>query len=173
MINNLDEYKLLNKKAEKHSVVFFGADWLYDIPVAELARDNGIDTAVYNRSLRGLSLKDSEKIIDECICDLSPDKVFINIGENDISDSFDADEFAEKFEWLLYTVNAKCRCRIYILSIVNDSQGANEIIKKIAEKYGCEYIDIRNCCKSAVEFFAKIRFFLRQHRITFCEAMRI
>ena len=58
-------------------------------------------------------------------------------------------------------------------SIVNDSQGANEIIMKIAERYGCEYIDIRNCCKSAVEFFAKIRFFLRQHRITFCEAMRI
>lgn len=169
----LKSYSELNEKAEKNSIVFFGTDWLCDVPVAELARDNGIDEAVYNRSVKGLLLKDSEKVIDECICSLRPERIFINIGENDVKEGFDSGEFAERFEWLLYTINAKCGCKIFILSIVNDSCNANEIIKKIADKYGCEYIDIRSCRQSAATFFSKIRYFLRHRPITFCEAMKI
>ena len=166
----LEKYSLLNKTAEKNAPVFFGADWLYDIPVAELMRDSGSDCAVYNRSLKGLMLADAEAVIDTCICELSPSKVFVNLGENDSA----SNEFAEKFEWLLYTINAKCGCDIYIISTVNDKTGGmNEILKNTAEKYGCEYIDIREYKDSFPKIFSRLRFFLRSHPITFCEAMSL
>ncbi|MBQ8526544.1 MAG: hypothetical protein IJ460_07510 [Clostridia bacterium] len=169
----LNNYKTINSSAEKNAVVFFGADWLSGIPVAELARDAGIDAPVYNRSLSGLTLGEAEQAADTCVCSLQPDKVFINIGENDICEGFDKKEFAEKYEWLLYTLHSKCCCKIYILSIVNDKFGAaNGMLRAIAEKYGCEYVDIQDCRTSFRSFFSKVRFFLRKHPISFYEAMR-
>lgn len=180
MMNNYDEilnnYKKLNEKAIKgSSVVLFGADWLSKVPISEISRDSGMDTVIYNRSIKGLSLKDSEKVAEICITQLNPSKVFINLGENDMTEAgFVKEEFAEKFEWLLYVIHSCCNCDIYILSIVNDIKGeANDILQNISQKYGCEYIDIRECKTSFINFFNKIRFFLRTHPITFCEAMNI
>lgn len=172
IINN---YKHLNITAKKNATVFFGADWLNEIPIAELIRDNYVDSVVYNRSLKGLTLDDAEQIITECVCDLNPDKVFINIGENDIIKAdFDIKKFTEKYEWLLYTIHSKCNCKIYILSVIRDNQNLiNSSLKNIAEKYICEYIDLRTCEKSVLKFFSKIRFFLRSKPITFYEAINV
>lgn len=167
----LRNYQSLNKGAKEKATVFFGADWLNKIPVTELAQDYGIES-VYNRSLNGLTLDDAELVLETCVFDLQPDKVFINLGENEPDGlSFDAVEFEEKFEWLLYTIHSKCNCRIYILSVVdNRSRIVNELLKQISEKYECEYIDISNCRTSILNFFTKIRFFLRSKPINFCEA---
>lgn len=170
----LNQYKLLNSIAEQNGSVFFGADWLCAVPLAELAQDNEM-AAIYNRSLQGLTIKDAEQMLETCILALQPGKVFINIGENDIRDAkFDAREFIEKYEWLLYTIHANCKCSIYILSVVTDKYGiVNEPLKALAEKYGCEYVDILACRNSWVQFFSKMRFFLRRRPITFCEAMQM
>lgn len=130
---------------------------------------------MYNRSLKGLLLDDAEQVLEDCVCTLLPDKVFINIGENDIkSVNFNGDDFEEKYEWLLYAIHSKCNCEIYILSVMNDKQNSvNKILKKLAEKYECEYIDINSCQASALKIFSKIRFLLRTHSITFCEALTI
>lgn len=172
--NNITEkYKYWNKSALKGGIVFFGADWLSNIPIAEFAKDWGIDIAVHNRSIKGLLLKDAEKVLECCVCDLAPEKVFINIGENDIKYSaFNANEFREQYEWMLYNIHSKCTAKIYILSIIGDRyKNANHILKQLAEKYGCEYIDIQNCSDSPDKFFSKIRFYLRCSSITFYEAM--
>ena len=171
----LNKYKTLNKMAEKNGVVFFGADWLSGIPLAELARDNGIEAAVYNRSLKGLVLDDAEKVLEACVYGLNPDKVFVNIGENDVkSSSFNINEFAEKYEWLLYAIHSRCNCKIYILSVVSDKQNSvNESLKKIAQKYTCEYVEVQPFHASVEKFFLTVRLFLRSHPITFCEAFRI
>lgn len=171
----LENYKILNKSAQKNATVFFGADWLSEIPVAELAHDNGMDTAVYNRSLKGLRIEEAEQVLDECIYGLNPDKVFINIGENDIkSFDFDIDVFSEKYEWLLYDIHSKCGCAIYILSVTSDrGNSVNHILEKISEKYGCKYIDIQKYKVSFFSFFSAIRMFIRKGQITFCEAFRI
>lgn len=169
------KYHKLNETSEKGGAVFFGADWLSEIPIAELAQGSEESTAVYNRSISGLSIKDAEKAVEECICRLNPCKVFISIGENDItSPDFSASEFAEKYEWLLYSINSKCNCSLYIMSLSNDKSGAvNEMLKKLSEKHGCGYIDVNDCKMSFPKFFSKIRFFLRNRPITFYEAMNI
>lgn len=169
----LRDFKELNKKAKQGGIVFFGTDWLAGVPIGEIARDNGLETAVYNRSINGAFLRDGESCIDVCVTDLKPCKVFINMGENDVkNDGFDEETFFEKYEWMLYTINAKCKCEIYILSVFGDKSGAiNKKLRALAENYGCEYIDIGMCEKSHLNFFSKIRFFMRTRPITFFEAM--
>lgn len=169
----LENFRELNRKAKKGGIVFFGTDWLADMPIGEIARENGLETAVYNRSVSGAYLKDGEGCIDVCVTDLKPCKVFINMGENDVkSENFNEDEFLEKYEWLLYTINARCKCDIYVLSLFNDQNGIlNRKLKSLAENYGCEYIDISMCEKSHLSFFSRIRFFMRTRPITFFEAM--
>ena len=172
---NLNHYQFLNKTAKTNAAVFFGADWLSKLPIAEYIRDSGIESAVYNRSLAGLVLDDAEQVLEDCVYALLPDKVFINLGENDIKNpDFNDSRFMEKFEWLLYAIHSRCNCNIYILSVINDYQNqVNHILKKIAEKYECEYIDISSCRSSAFKFFSKIRFFLRRSPISFYEAFHV
>lgn len=169
----LENYRTLNKEARDNAIVFFGADWLSNVPVAEIIRDNNSDAVVYNRSIRGARLKESIQFIENSVCELNPIKIFVNIGENDISDeNFKPEEFAERYEWLLYEINSKCKCEIYALSLINDDSGeVNNIIKSIAVKHGCQYIDINKCRFSIDHFFSEIRYFLRNKPITFFEAM--
>lgn len=170
-MQKLEEYKTLNNVAERKSSVFFGADWLSSIPMTELAESIGMP--IYNRSLKGLRIEDAESVLEICVSSLDPGKVFISLGENDIAENdFDEDSFCEKYEWLLYTIHSKCSCEIYILSIPNDkASGVNIRLRRIAEKYGCEFIDVQNCRNSFMKFFSMVRYFLRSHPISFCEAM--
>lgn len=169
----VDKYKKLNLLIKNGGTVFFGADWLYNIPLSEIAESYGADMPIYNRSVKGLKMKDCEKVIDTCVCDINPDKVFINIGENDVTDeNFNAGEFFDKYEWLLYTIHSKCKCDIYILSVVTDKNTrVNSRLEELAKKHGCEYIDIQCCGQPVLNFFPKMRFFLRREPITFSEAM--
>lgn len=169
----LKKYEELNKNAKPGGIVFFGTDWMAEVPISEMAKDNGFTQNVYNRSVKGFLIKDSEKLINPCIEKLNPKKVFINVGENDIkSEDFSVEEFLEKYEWMLYTIHTSCKCDIYILSLLDDTNGkVNDALAKLAKSYGCEYIDIGACKNSYSGFFSRVRFFMRSHPITFFEAM--
>ena len=171
----LNKYKELNKSAQGGGAVFFGADWIADFPIYELAKSNLLDTDIYNRSLKGLTIDLAEKVIDTCVYSLSPEKVFISIGENDIlQEDFNCNDFSEKFEWLLYAIHSKCNCTIYILSVVNEKPDViNKALKSIAEKYNCEYIDVQSYKDSFSKFFSKLCFFLRKRPVSFLEAMTL
>lgn len=168
-------FKEQNKKAKPSSIVFFGTKTLEDIPVAEIIRDVGIDTPVFNRSIANMRIDDACRIVDTCVCKLNPEKVFINIGEHDVEDpSLDYDRFFEKYEWLLYSVHSKCNCRIYIMSIPNDNLNkVNKKLKEIANKYNCEFVDTNLMSISVLDFFKNIRVMLRCHPITFCDAINL
>lgn len=167
-------YEAVNKAAKNSGAVFFGCDRLYGIPVSELAEDYELNMPVYNRSVRGLSIDDAADVLDTCIYELSPDKIFVNIGENDVvRDGFNIDSFMEKYEWLLYTIYSNCHCSIYIMPIFADKSGEiNERLKKMSLKYGCGYIDVK-AVVSPIDFFLKIKRFLRERPIGFYEAMTI
>lgn len=177
MEKELNKYHHLNGIAESNSVVFFGSDSFSKIPVTELSNSFSIDIPVYNRSISGLSLDECEKALKECVYELRPSKIFLNIGEEDIKKKdFDCEKFISTYEWLLYTMHSHCKGRIYVVSIIGESPRTayvNEKLRQVAKNTGCNYIDITTAKeKSQVEelkVFDIIRCYLRTKPISLTE----
>lgn len=169
----IKKYETLNSISKKGGAVFFGGTYLSEIPVCELAEDYGLDMPVYNRSIKDITVKDAQEVFETCIVPLRPQKVFMSIGESDIINGTKTDEFIADYEWLLYTLNVKCRCKIYVLSVSGESQQveeANRRLKQMCEVHKCEFIDL-NRHREPTYFFDKIRFYMRSCPISFAEAM--
>ena len=173
----LDRFNRLNTVAKSNGAVFFGSDFFTELPLNELASDFGVSAPVYNRSVSGLSIYEAESVLRDCIYELDPAKIFINIGDADLAQGMtDTKRFLEAYEWLLYTIHRNSRVKIYIVSICSSDPLANVInrgLKKIAENTGCTYVDIDRALSSdnrEVQSFKQMKFFLRDKPFTFADA---
>lgn len=173
----MKHFEDVNEYAKDGGIVIFGSTYTNSIPFCELAQDFDTDIPVYNRSIDGLSIVQAQDLIDQCILDLNPCKVFISIGDEDIKKAdFDIDVFVEKYQWLLYTLHSQSRAKIYIVSVVSDDYKArslNEKLKKIAKQSGCTYVDcagVLHAKTPSIRFFDIIRFYMRNRPITFGQA---
>lgn len=172
--NELKNYASLNKNIKEGGAVFFGCDSLYSVPVSEITQDMNLNISTYNRSIKGLVIADAESVADECIYRLNPSKLFVNIGENDISDAeFNMESFIEKYEWFLYNVHSKCKCSIYIISV--SGKGADDVntrLRELACHCRCEFLEVSDG-GTPVNFIRKTKCFLRNGYITFPDAMAV
>ena len=98
--------------AKKGQVVFLGSTSLSNINLIDCL-GNIDDKKIYNLSINGLKLNQVENYLESILTDLAPSKLFMNIGEEDFKDKdFDLETFIEKYEWLLFQINSKCKnCR--------------------------------------------------------------
>ena len=172
--NELGFYATLNKNAKKGGAVFFGCDHLHSLPVSEITQDMNLDINTYNRSLKGLVISEAATVAEECIYSLNPSKLFVNIGENDISDeNFNLESFIENYEWFLYNVHNRCKCSICIIAIPGEGADAvNQRLRELALRYGCEFLRV-NDGDSSVNFIRQTKYFLRSGVISFSDAMTL
>lgn len=180
MERELNKYHHLNNVAENNGIVFFGSGSFLKIPFAELSQSFCIDKPVYNRSIEGLTLTECEKVLKECIFELSPSKIFLALGEEDIKkEDFDCEKFLSSYEWLLYTIHGECKGRIYIVSVIGDNPKisyVNQKLRQTAKNTGCSFIDISaviNSKQTELDIFEILRCRLRQRTISMTEAFSI
>lgn len=173
----LKRFGRLNTVAKANGAVFFGADFFSELPLNELAVDFGVEAPVYNRSVPGLSIFEAEQVLRDCIFELDPAKIFINIGDADLAQGLtDAKRFLSAYEWLLYTIHRNSRVKIYIVSVCSSNPLTDTInrgLLKIAENTGCTYVDIDRALHSEnreVQSFKQMKFFLRDKPFTFADA---
>ena len=172
------DFKQINEVAKENGVVFFGSTYFESVPVNELAQDFDTDLPVYNRSVGGLTIDKVSDVLESCVLDLEPSKLFICLGDEDIkSECFSLSDFIEKYQWMLYTLYNRCKAKIYIVSVMSldpKASAVNERLKRLAAETGCIYVDTQAALKSAkstLRFFSVLRYFMRKHPITFNEAM--
>ncbi|MGN0467109.1 MAG: SGNH/GDSL hydrolase family protein [Acutalibacteraceae bacterium] len=172
------DYSQMNEVAKRNGIVFLGSSYLESIPVNELAQDFETDLPVYNRSVEGLTIDKACDMLDSCVLELNPSKVFISIGDEDVKKSdLDIKSFIEKYQWLLYTLHSRSNAKIYIVSVLSDAPAAsliNEKLKKTAKETGCQYVDVSASIKSekpGIRLFDTLRFYMRSKPITFGAAM--
>lgn len=172
-------FKQANAAAEKGGIVIFGSTYFSGIPFGELARDCEIGLPVYNRSVAGMKITESDGEIEDCVTALSPSMVFISIGEEDVDDAdFSLERFIESYRWLLYTIHNRCETKIYIVSVLSSNPAAaalNSRLEVLARETGCRFVNAVNALRSDkpdLRVFSALRPFMRNHNITFCEAMR-
>ena len=111
-------YRQLNKNAGKGQIVFAGSSLCELFPVNEMLVNRGENMIVYNRGISGDTIPGYRQKINDCILDLQPKKLFINIGTNDMNpEEFDEAALISGYEELLNTVlEAVPGVKIYVLS---------------------------------------------------------
>lgn len=178
--NTKKRYDAMNNIAQKRGTVFFGSDLFCRLDINELAVSFNLSETLYNRSVEGMSVKDAAAMLDTCVLDLAPEKVFIEFGKSDIADmQNNISDILEKFEWLLYTIHTKTKARIIVVYSAGKKYGNKEIMKKLkglTADSGCEFVDMsENYTNSGQELkiFEQLRFYIRSGKISFIDAMNM
>ena len=176
----MSRFSLLNSVSPKGGVVFFGSSFMKRLPVSELADDFDMGENVYNRSIEGLTMKDAEGALPACVTQLDPRKVFVCLGDEDITDEhFNAKEFLSQYEWLLYSIHEKCDAELFVVSIMSRSplaQTLNAKLARLAENTGCTFVDCTSALhhdNSDLRIFDILRYHIRNGSMSFAAAMRI
>lgn len=144
-----NNYKALNELAEHDGIVIFGGNNDMTIPLCELKQAFSIESNLYNRSFRELSIENAIEIYDSCIAPLEPETVLLHIGEADL-DYFEESpsNFDQKYiELIAHIKNYNKKCKIAIISLKNENNSAaifelNKHLKYISQCEHCEFGDI-------------------------------
>lgn len=159
------DFHVWNKDAVKGQTVFTGSSLMEMFPIEEWVKELGSNAPiVYNRGVGGYRTTDLLPILDACVFELKPHKVFINIGTNDLSDdnipletvmsNYDQiiTQIEEKLPGVIiymmayYPVNyeaASEEMKPCLLIRTNEKiNKANELVAKLADKHGQRYINV-------------------------------
>lgn len=164
-------FKGLNEIALKGEVVVYGSSYMADFPFYELTKKNHLDIAIYNRSIKNLNLSDAAKLLNPCVFELMPSKVFLHFGEDEKlqENSFDL------YEDLIKAIKrALPDTIIYIIEIQNNNEAAEKLNRKLfqicdnkktifVEFNRTKYLDFK-------QQFRKLCYYFRSGSIGFCEA---
>lgn len=83
------KYRMRNKYIKKGQILFVGSSLMEHFPIEEMQAVLSLDRFIYNRGVGGITTKDLLSLMNECIFELEPSKIFINIGSNDIGGGLD------------------------------------------------------------------------------------
>lgn len=165
----VERYREANKTAKKGQVVFAGSSLMEMFPIEKLLKEHNDPTVIYNRGIGGFITDELMQVLDVCVTDLSPSKVFINIGTNDLSwESIPISQMIAHYDEILTTIEEKVpNVKIYLMAYypVNYEAAteqmkeclkirtnekinlANEEVKKLAAKHNQSYIDVNRNLK--------------------------
>lgn len=73
----------LNDITLKGEIAVFGSTYMSKFPLYEFINKCQLESAVYNRSINGLTIEEALLIVKDCIIAIAPKKVFIALGEED------------------------------------------------------------------------------------------
>lgn len=167
--NRLKSYKTLNKYAKKGQILFVGSSLMEHFPINELLQSLELNYTIYNRGIGGYVTTELLASMEECIFELEPSKIFINIGTNDISSpEYSEDKLIEHYDEILNEISKRLpECKVYVMAYypinakadfpgVDESRKefmfktrtnqaileANVAVEKLAGNHGYEFINV-------------------------------
>lgn len=160
----VERYREENKSVQYGQVVFTGSSLMEMFPINKLLAEHNDGTVIYNRGIGGFLTHELLDVIDVCVLDLKPSRVFINIGTNDLSwSSIPISDVIGNYDKIITAIEtALPETEIYLMAYypVNFEAASEEMkeclkirtngkintanaeVKKLAEKHNQKYIDI-------------------------------
>lgn len=158
-------FHVWNQSAVKGQIVFTGSSLMEMFPIEEWVKELGQDAPiVYNRGVGGYRTTDLLPILDACVFELEPRKVFINIGTNDLSDpDLSMEKVMEQYDRIITQIEEKLPdVMIYMMAyypinyeaateemkpclLIRTNEkicAANKQVEKLAAKHGQKYINV-------------------------------
>lgn len=165
----INAYRQANQKSMKNQIVFVGSSLMEMFPIEELLKQRGDEANVYNRGVGGFTTSELLGVMNECIIDLQPSKIFINIGTNDLSNpDISQEEMIGNYDKILSRIESELPdAEVYLMAYypINyeaaaDSMKAclkirtnekineaNKAVQELARKYQVKYIDVNKNLK--------------------------
>ena len=166
----VEGFRARNQLCEKGQIVFAGSSLMEMFPVEEWAGELGEGAPkLYNRGVGGYRTDDMLPIVDLCVTDLLPRKVFINIGPNDLSDpDLPMETMIQRYDEILTRIEeAVPGVRIYLMAyypinyeaaadfmkpglLIRTNEkiaAANGLVQQLAKKNGQRSIDVNDPLK--------------------------
>ena len=164
----IKKYADANRSAILGQTVFAGSSLMEQFPIEKFIKEKNEDVIIYNRGIGGFVAEELHCAIDECILELKPSRLFINIGTNDLSREKPISDLMEEYESIINEVEAAIpEIEIYFMAYypinydaADDSMKPNLLIRnnekiklanmeveKIARKHGQKYIDVNSNLK--------------------------
>lgn len=159
------EFHVKNQSAVKGQTVFTGSSLMEMFPIEEWTKELGKDAPiVYNRGVGGYKTTDLLPILDACVYELAPKKVFINIGTNDLSDdTISLSQVMENYDEIITRIEKKLPgIRIYMMAyypinyeaateamkpclLIRTNEkinAANKLVEALAKKHNQRFINV-------------------------------
>ena len=172
-----DMMKKINDLTIPGGIVVFGSTYMSSFPLYELVNKCIFENAVYNRSIQGLTVTEALEIVEDCVIDIHPSKVFIFLGEEDEDDP----SATEKYALLISKLRLRLpESSLYLIGLTGKGAYAdafNRSIMSLCDGNTINYIKFVNNHTSERGLY-KARFkqlscFFRNNRITMPEAFSI
>lgn len=165
----------LNAVSMPNGIVFVGSDYFSSLPINELCASFNLDERIYNRSIKGATISDICEVLDSCVFNLQPCKVFFNLGEKEADSGMSVKDFITAYEWMLYTVHSKCHAELYVVSVAEKTElhiKYNEALKALCKETGCKFADITTAIgeENPVRVINALKLYMRQS-LDFAELM--
>jgi hypothetical protein len=176
----LDQYAEFNSIATPGGSVLLGSDYFSRIPAGELARDFNLDEHIYNRSQAGLTVAEAERVLDDWVLPLQPERIFLNFGETELKQpDFKAEVFLSAYEKLIKKIRNAGKIRIYIVSVLSQAEGTDELnaqLKTMASRLKCRFLNVKEATSHSrleLRLFYDLIPYLRRRRVTMGDAMNM
>ena len=141
-----ERFRRLNPYAKKGAVVFAGSSLMEQFPLYEFLQDDDLHCTLYNRGIGGFTTTELLEAMDECILELQPAHLFLNIGTNDLNGpDYDRAAMLGRYEEIVQQIRKKLpETKLYLLAYypVNRIREASEGVQALARKYGAEFLDL-------------------------------
>jgi len=177
VLDKAKSMKKINDLALPGEIVIFGSTYMSGFPIYELINKCKSENAVYNRSVKGLTVKEAIEILDDCVVDIHPNKIFISLGEEDESNPNAFSEYAD----LVCAIRQKLpETIIYLIGLINSSPFAesfNKSILSLCDNKTVNYVDLVKKAPSENALFKaqfkQISCFFRTTPITMGDAFEL
>ena len=167
----LKNYHQLNQSAEKGKILFVGSSLMEMFPIEDFIKERNLNLVIYNRGVGGYRTEDLLRAMDICIFELSPSRIFINIGTNDLSDpDCSISQMIANYDTILTMIQERIpNVELYLMAYypvnydaaanymkpclrIRDNariNAANEEAARLAEKHHARYIDVNDPLKDS------------------------
>lgn len=169
-------YHAVNDITMRGEIVVFGSTFMADFPFYELSQKYVLNNALYNRSVKGLTLAEAEEVLDECVLEIRPSKIFLALGEADL----DNPAAMMTYGRIIRKIKAKLPAsRLYLLPIQENGNDKGRYafnceLRALAERESVTFLDVPqgnfSIGSTYEKIFKKLNCFFRGNRVSFAEA---
>lgn len=169
VLSRANAFKGVNELAMKGEIVVYGSTYMANFPFYELINKSKLENAVYNRSIAGMTIEEALELLQVCVLDIKPGKVFLHLGEMD----FDQLDAVEKYTQIVQRISTELPdTKVYLMTVQNKkAQDFNERILELSNRGNI--CGIRFAAPDSNDYkeqFKKLSCFFRSKPLTFSDA---